>query len=137
MSVQKDKRKLTSAHWWFFPLECNFLILAKSLAKSLFSYPHLQLTRWSFRISWRDGHSQAFQLIWTSVMHSKESWQEVDCNLWELRHVLRFWGHVKRRLLRQLCWSQGSWENGACVKHFYCWANQPWLTMQICRKMNE
>lgn len=127
----KKPNRLTSASWWFFPLECNFPILAKSLAKSLFPYPHLQLTRWSFRTSWRGGHGQAFQLIWTPVMTSRESRQEVHCNLWELQAHARFWGHVKRLLLRQLCWSQGSWEKGAYAKHFYCWANQPWLTADL------
>ena len=61
--------------------------------------------------------------------------QTAACGDYKL--ILKFWGHVKGLLLRQFCWSQGSWERGPCVKHSYGWAIWPRLTIQICRKMNE
>lgn len=55
MSGQKARFRLMPASWWFFQLESNFLILAKSMAKSLMPCTCSRLTRWSFRTSWRDG----------------------------------------------------------------------------------
>lgn len=103
------------------------------MAKSMFLYTHSLLTRWSCRTSWRGRHFNQYGLQWWT---QERAGRMCTATCGNHRHILRFWGHVEGLLLRQLCWNQGSWERGTCVKHFYCWANQPWLTMQICREMN-
>lgn len=131
--------RLTVGSWSFVQLESNTLFLSNHDKVSASFYPpseifHQKQALKSYEQVCTVKHFMLFRLYsWASLGGSGKYTTAYG----DERHVIKSLRPCSRLLWSQLCWSQVSWERRTCIKHFYCWANQPWLPMQICREMNE